>query len=53
MSNRPVEPKQITLTDERLNQVILENIRKLFEEDSRHFMNDYLIHISSKETVAV
>jgi len=46
------EPKPITLTGEQLNQAVMNNIRKFCEESSRHFKDDLLKHISSKEKAA-
>jgi hypothetical protein len=45
--------KMPVVTGERLNQIVVTSVRKLFEEDSRHFIDGYLKHISSKEKVAV
>jgi hypothetical protein len=46
------EPRPTIVTGERLNQIILKNIRKFCEESSRHFKDDLLKYISSKEKAA-
>jgi hypothetical protein len=41
-----------TVTGERLNEIVLSGVRKLFETDIDNFMEGYLKYISSKEKVA-
>jgi hypothetical protein len=49
--------KQITemmssLKREQLEKIVLENINKLFEEDSKHLVDDYVKNVSKGKEAA-
>ena len=41
-----------TLTLKELKNVVMESIRKLFDEDSKHFIDGYIKHVAKEKASA-
>lgn len=51
MMNSTIEVKP-TLAGEELREFIIESVRKLFEEDSKYFIDGYIEHVAKEKVGA-
>ena len=49
---RQITETKPTLTGNRLEKIVLENVNKLFEEDSKHLVDDYVKNVSKGKEAA-